>query len=389
MYLVLLYKNPKQRKRNMKGIKTLGLLGLLVAGTLIFATIINTSEVFARECTKDNPCKLVFSTPYKENFTAVKVGTWLMDKIEKQSKGRIKFEKYYASTLMKALDTMSGCGKGLADLVIDSPVYSPDRVPRFIIETVCFLTSDPWVHAKALNELVNTDSAVKKEWTKQNIHYFVSFSVTPCQLWLRKPISKMEDLKGLKIRAIGPQAAAFKAMGAVPVSIPFPDVYDALSKGTLDGVDTFPFDIGALYKLHEVAPYAVRNPIGCFGVQTLEMNLATYNNLPSDLRKMFNNVAEEASNKYIPMAVANDEHYMDIFIKDGGKVVNLSPAEQKRWIEVGKGPAEQWWLNLVKGKGIDGKPILKRFKKLIMKWEKTGKSNYQDVFTYYDKKYAK
>jgi TRAP-type C4-dicarboxylate transport system substrate-binding protein len=373
----------------MNGRKMFGLCGLAVAAALLFTVAVGAKEVFARKCTAEKPCKLVFSTCYKENFTAVKVGTWVMDEIVKRSNGRIVFERYYASSLLKALDTMSGCGKGLADLVIDSPLYSPDRVPRFIIETVCFLTADPWVHAKALNELVATDESVQQEWTKQNIHYFGSFSVTPCQLWLRNPISKMEDLSSLKIRAVGPQAAAFKAMGAVPVSIPFPDVYDALSKGTLDGVDTFPFDIGAIYKLHEVAPYAIRNPIGCFGVQTLEMNLNTYNSIPSDLRQLFDEVAEEASDRYVPMAVANDKHYMDVFIKDGGKVVSLSPAEQRRWVEVGKGPAEQWWLNLVAEKGIDGKPILEQFKGLIEKWEQTGQSDYQNVFHYYEKKYAK
>ena len=368
--------------------KKMCFLMFVATGAITFLLVYGNFNAQALECTPGKPCNLVFSTFYKEDFTAVKVANWLMDEITKRSKGGVVFKKYYSGSLIGSLDTMSGCGKGMADLVIDSPLYSPDRVPMFIIETVCFLTDDPWVHGKALNELVATEDILKKEWKDQNVHYFYSNSVTPCQLALRKKIAKMEELKGLKIRAIGPQAAAFQAMGAIPVGIPFPEIYDALSKRTIDGVDTFPFDIGVIYKLHEVAPYWVKNPIGCFGVQTLLMNANTYNGLPSDIRKLFDEVAEEASDRYIEEAMTNDKKYMDIFIKDKGKIVELTPEESQKWINVGKEPAAKWWLDMVAKKGLDGKPTLKHLQDLIEKWKKTGKSKYSSVFEYSRMKYG-
>ena len=60
-----------------------------------------------------------------------------------------------------------------------------------------------------------------------------------------------------------------------------------------------------------------------------------------------------------------------------------------RWIDVGKKPAEQWWLDHVAGKRIDGKPILDHFKKSIDKWERTGQSDFHSVFEYHEKKYGR
>ena len=356
---------------------------------LFLALVISPMGASALECTKEKPCKLVFSTCYKETFTSVKGAMWFMDEVTKRTNGRVVFDKYYSSGLLNCNDSLNGVSKGMADISVDSEMYHIDQLPLSNVLTITFITSDPWVHAQALNELIATEKVVAEEWTRNNIKHFYTCEVTPFQVFSKKPINKMEDLKGMKIRAVGPQAATYAAMGAIPVAFNMPDIGDALQKGTIDCADTFCFDIGVIYKLHESAPYSIVNPMGCGGAQALEMNLAKYNSLPKDIQKIFDEVAQEAYDKYIPMAMENDRHYMDIFVKEGGKVIFLSPEESKRWIEVGRAPGEKWWLDQMKNRKRDGEPVLKRFKELVAKWEKTGKSKYVDVYEYYKQKYLK
>ncbi len=52
----------------------------------------------------------------------------------------------------------------------------------------------------------------------------------------KKPVKKMEDLKGMKIRCTGTSAKVASALGATPVAMAQTETYDALEKGVVDGL---------------------------------------------------------------------------------------------------------------------------------------------------------
>ena len=62
---------------------------------------------------------------------------------------------------------------------------------------------------------------------------------TNCQMggWFRKPITKMDDLKGLKFRLGGFAGKIMQKVGVVPQQIAGGDIYPALEKGTIDGAE--------------------------------------------------------------------------------------------------------------------------------------------------------
>jgi TRAP-type mannitol/chloroaromatic compound transport system substrate-binding protein len=62
---------------------------------------------------------------------------------------------------------------------------------------------------------------------------------TNCQMggWFRKPITKMDDLKGLKFRLGGFAGKIMQKVGVVPQQIAAGDIYPALEKGTIDGAE--------------------------------------------------------------------------------------------------------------------------------------------------------
>jgi len=55
--------------------------------------------------------------------------------------------------------------------------------------------------------------------------------------WFRKPINKMDDLKGVKFRLGGFAGKIMQRVGVVPQQIAGGDIYPALEKGTIDGAE--------------------------------------------------------------------------------------------------------------------------------------------------------
>lgn len=113
----------------------------------------------------------------------------------------------------------------------------------------------------------------------------------PLALWISEPnviimkdrqIRKPEDMAGLKIRVAGAVAAdVVKALGATPVQMPIPQVYNALQTGLIDGIITGASAISD-FKLSEVAnSYTIGAPLGHISFFTV-MNQAKYDSLPDD-----------------------------------------------------------------------------------------------------------
>lgn len=72
----------------------------------------------------------------------------------------------------------------------------------------------------------------------------------------KKPIRKVEDLRGQKIRVPNNtiQVKGFEVLGATPTPMPLGDVYTALQQGTIDGLEN-PLPVLYNGKFHEVAKF--------------------------------------------------------------------------------------------------------------------------------------
>ena len=72
----------------------------------------------------------------------------------------------------------------------------------------------------------------------------------------RRPVTKLEDIQGLKIRVEQNPVAidTFKALGANAVPMPFPELYTALETGAVEGQEN-PYSAIESSKLYEVQEY--------------------------------------------------------------------------------------------------------------------------------------
>jgi TRAP-type C4-dicarboxylate transport system substrate-binding protein len=112
------------------------------------------------------------------------------------------------------------------------------------------------------------------------------------------PAKSLEDLGTLKIIASGQIGTALMAkLGAAPLSIPLTETYEALQRGTADGLN---FPISALpdFKLDEVTHYHLLAPLGG-GPGGVWMTKAMYQSLAPDARKILDQNSGETQTRHV------------------------------------------------------------------------------------------
>lgn len=100
-----------------------------------------------------------------------------------------------------------------------------------------------------------------------------------------KQVKTLEDIKGMKIRAVGSSVKMIESLGGVAVVVAAPEVYVALERGVIDGVLTIA-DAIMSYKWFEVARYYTYVPTGCYYFM-LVMNKDVWNSMPYDVQLPF------------------------------------------------------------------------------------------------------
>jgi TRAP-type transport system periplasmic protein len=185
-----------------------------------------------------------------------------------------------------------------------------------------------WVDSMVVNDFYNKFKP--KDFDAVHVLYLTNTGPLVIQT-VSKPVKTLEDLKGLKIRATGGIADVVKALGAVPVPLPNPDVYEALRRQVIDGTM---LDLSVLrgWKLAEVEKFITANwQLGIGYTFYFVMNKNKWDSLPPDAQKVFTEVGQE-----ILQANAVQWNDLDIdsigyFKSMGGQILQLSDAEAARW----------------------------------------------------------
>ena len=159
----------------------------------------------------------------------------------------------------------------------------------------------------------------------------------------RKPIAKLEDVKGMKIstqsRLMGQVVEAF---GGTPVSMPVNDMYQALSRGTVDAAATAWPAVQA-FKIIEVVTTHIEEPLGGEGA-FVAMNKDVYAKLPAKAREAVDKYAGPIFSEWVGVAidVSEDEGRQMGKAMADHKLVKLPAAEEARWKKQVQPVTDEW-----------------------------------------------
>ena len=295
-----------------------------------------------------------------------------MDKVEKESGGRIKFEGYPAMQLGGSPVQLYDQAKdGVVDIVWTLPGNTPGRFPRTEVFELPFMMTNAEATSSAFWEFIQTKGADEY----RDIHP-IAFQVHGPGMFHVKTrlITQPDDLRGLKMR--GPTRQITKMLGylgATPVGMPLPQILDALSKGVIDGC-VIPWEVVPSVKVHElVSNHSEFDPKGGALYTTtfvMGMNKARYASLPPDLKKVIDaNSGIETSAFLGRTQQAGDAPARKQAVDRGNKIHTIALAEAQEFRRKARQVEAEWVQDMDK-RGLNGRDLLDTARKLIEKHTK-------------------
>lgn len=225
--------------------------------------------------------------------TRAEVIKWIDSEMRSRSGGAIGLDVTWGGTLLGAKNAIDGVGSGVADIASVVPVYEPGKLTSWRVSDVRQI-SDEYVGMMATYELMTENEAAAANFEEQGVRYFANFTTGPTQLLSRDPITSLADLNGKKVRATGNFGKAFEANGAAAVSMSQPDVYQALSTGTIDGTASYAYVINS-YKQYEVAQNLTTIDMGQNLGWGIIVNARTWASLPDEQKEMMTQLGRDAT----------------------------------------------------------------------------------------------
>ncbi|HEX5785493.1 MAG TPA: DctP family TRAP transporter solute-binding subunit, partial [Burkholderiaceae bacterium] len=146
----------------------------------------------------------------------------------------------------------------------------------------------------------------------------------------KRPITKLEDLEGLKLRVIPNPINVdwVKALGANPTPLPFPELYAALEQGAVDGQEN-PFSTINSAKLYEVQKHMVLSNHQ-YNPQSVVVSKKFWDKLSPAEQKILADAAVESAKFQREQARAQAAGILDNLKKNGMQVTQLSAQDMGR-----------------------------------------------------------
>ncbi len=285
--------------------------------------------------------------------------------IEEKSGNRVEVQVFTAMQLGgKPSDLYGQARDGVVDIVWTLPGYSPGRFPLTEVFELPSVAGDAVATSQALTEFYRKWMRDEYKDTRPLVFHATARSHLHTA---GKQIRTLEDFEGLKMRASSRTSAAMlRALGAIPVGMPVPDVYEALSRGVVDGA-WIPWTIMRPLRLHEVTKYHTEVFLSC-AVFVMTMNTQRYDQLPPDIRAIIDDSTGMALAKRLGRLWKDDEKPgRALAVKRGDPILSLSAVERARW-EKATQPVVESWIERVSAMGYDGRALIAEARRLVAKY---------------------
>lgn len=335
----------QSRKENrMK--RMVSVIALLVTLWVVF-TIPNASAA-------QKPIELSYSIFFPATHKITGSATEWSKEIEKRTNGRVKITVFPGGTLTPPDKCYDGVVKGISDIGMSFLGYTKGRFPLSEVIDLPLGCRSGLMAAKLINDFYKKFRP--KEFDDTKVLYL--YGATPYILHtVRRPVHKLEDLKGLKIRSTGPSARVVSVLGGAPVAMPMTEAYDSLTRGVVDGI-LAPWEPLVGFKLAEVLKYSIEYTGATHsGVFFVVINKEKWNTLPPDIQNIMDKVSEEWIEKSGKLWDDMDKAGRDLAVKLGIQIITLPKEEDERWAKAVT-PLLAEYVGNMKAKALPGEEAL-------------------------------
>lgn len=299
------------------------------------------------------------------HFYSVNGHQYFMKRVEELTGGRVKFKHYPAEQLGKERDLIELARQGVGDIVYTGAGQSSGKMPLGGAIELPGLGDDCVRNTRVYQILITSNPLFFQEFQRLGLRPLMGALFPPYQiLTSKKPVQKLADLRGLKIRVNSPvMASAIEALGGTPVTLTSSEVFEGMQRGTVDGY-TFTYLSVKSWKLEEVTNYGTvgADPGTVAGIWM--MNANTWKKLPADIQKIITQVADETS-VHLSKASFQEEKDAIAYMEKQGKILyHLTPADQQEWKKKAE-PAVEKWISTMEARGLPGRRAIEEIQKTL------------------------
>jgi TRAP-type C4-dicarboxylate transport system substrate-binding protein len=277
--------------------------------------------------------------------------------VEEKSGGNFTIKINYGETLSSSRENIDGISLGAFEVAQMCTSYHPGKNPLGTVLDLPFLPLPTFGILVKVHDAFQNYAPWQKELSRWNAKTWVTAVLPQYEfMGVGEPPRTLEAWKGMRVRALGGIGDAMRKLGAVPTTVPAPEVYTSLERGVVQAA-SFPYSytFGA-YRLHEIGKWFTE------GLQpgTLHcpfvLGQGAYDRLPAEYKKL---MQDAVAINYKALGDAYDEtdkKWIPIY-KQTMEVITYTEEQHKAFEKVGAEPVWKDWVESNKGK-FDSQAVL-------------------------------
>lgn len=289
-----------------------------------------------------------------------------MSEVTRLTDHGVEFEYYPAEQLGKAKDMLSLVQSGVADVSYISPAYISDKLPLSSVVELPANYSSACAGTRAFWRMAKEGGALaRREFGPLGVRVLFAVMFPPNQIVLsRAKFEGLKSLAGQKIRTSGgAKDQILRKLGAVPIQMPAPEIHEAMSRGTIDGL-MIPVASLPPYGLDKLSKAAtIGENFGGF-IVAYAISEVRWQALSAAHRKALMEAGEAATARACQMMEQDDANNYDKLRKLGVNLVKLAPADKQLVNSISAGIAQEW-ANQMDERGRPGTEILRAFQEAL------------------------
>jgi len=287
------------------------------------------------------------------------------DEVAKATSSRVKCN-LLAKPVAPPGKTFDAIRDGLADVSYDVHGYTPGRFKLTELVELPFMGDSAEVTSVAYQKIY--DKYLAKLDEHKGLKVLAVFTHGPGHILnIKRPVTKLADLDGLKIRVGGGMVNEIgKVMGVNVTLKPAPQSYELLSSGVMDGV-FFPAESVASFKLEKLIKYRTSFLGGLYNTSfAMVMNPDTWAKISKEDQQAISKVSGEHLAKLVGRAWDQaDRKGIAVMQANNVEVVNANKAFIDE-VKVKTSALESKWIAETKSRGLaNPEQVLKEYRALI------------------------
>jgi len=280
---------------------------------------------------------------------------WAAD-MAKYTDGKWQIKIHYGAVLSPAKEALDGIKSGMFEASGMCNAYAPNKLPLHRVLELPFLPPTETIHIQLMQHAMWEHPALKKELLRWNAVPLLPAGLPTYHLMGNKALRSVSDFDGTRIRIGGDIAKVLKEFGAVPTLVPAPEVYETISRGTIDLVGLpYTYALGS-YKIWEVSKYLnIPLTLGTMSCPVLASKTA-WDALPDEFKKIHKVWYDLAPYMWAEEYAKADRKWIPIF-KKNQEFIEFPASEREKIVAKAQAVYDEWVEEMEK-KGLPGREVL-------------------------------